>query len=687
MVEKKKVDISLEEIESEEDAKEAIEKLREAIRFHDYRYYVLNDPLVSDPEYDQMMEQLQSLEDRYPDLQSPDSPTQQVGEEPREELGLVEHPSPMLSLKAVYKADDVHHFDETCRNEIGRETIEYVAEPKYDGLAVELVYTKGYLDLASTRGDGNRGEDITANIKTIKEVPLVLRRPENSPAPDRLVVRGEVYMRKDEFEEFNKQRTRSGENAFANPRNAASGSVRQLDPKVTEERPLHIFFYAIVDALNHGFDTHWQVLETLPHWGLRVNQDRIQRCSGIDEALHYHQDMSEIRQDLPYEIDGVVYKVNVLEDWETLGSRTRDPRWALAYKFKPKRATTRLKEIEVQVGRTGKLTPVAILEPVQIGGVEVSRASLHNQREIERKDIRIGDRVLVERAGDVIPQIIKPIKDDRDGTETTFHLPEECPVCGSKVVTSEDKKQTHCTNLNCSAQLRGRIQHYSSRPAMDIEGLGEKRSQQLIDAGLVVRLSDIYSLTVEDLLSLEGYAEKSAQNLIDEIEASKENTLPNFLYGLGIPLVGEHIVRVLCRNFKGLNQLMKTPKQALEEIDEIGPEVAESITTFFQGEENIQVIEEILKEGLELTNPYQDDRDRPLSGLTFVFTGELERWRRDEVKSYVEQLGGRATSSVSGETDYVVAGPGAGSKLEEAEANDVPVMDEEEFVSFLEEKK
>jgi DNA ligase (NAD+) len=676
-------DIDVHSIEDRNAAREAAEELRAAIRYHNYRYYVLDDPVISDADYDQLMQDLQALEERFPDLQTPDSPTQQVGGEPREELGLVDHPSPMLSLKAVYDEDDVRHFDETCRQELDRETVEYVAEPKYDGLAIELVYQDGRLAVAATRGDGDTGEDVTANVKTIKEVPLKLRSPQEMPAPNRLVVRGEIYMRVDEFETFSRQRAEEGKEPFANPRNAAAGSVRQLDPKVTAQRPLHIFLYAVDQSDGHQFETHWQVLETLPRWGLRANQDQVRRCANVDEALAYHQEMAETREDLPYEIDGVVYKVDRLADREVLGTRTRDPRWALAYKFEPRRATTELRDIEVQVGRTGKLTPVAILEPVHIGGVEVSRASLHNQSEIERKDIRIGDRVLVERAGDVIPQVVKPITDERDGSERAFHLPDKCPVCGTEVVMSADKKQAHCPNVNCPAQLRGRITHYASRQALDIEGLGEKRTQQLIDAGLVSRLPDLYDLKKEDLVSLERYADRSAQNLLDEIEASKETTLPRFLYGLGIPLAGEHIVRVLAEQYETLDDLMATSQEELEAIDEIGPEVARSLVAFFEEEENRQVVQEIRETGLTLTNPYAGEREQPLEGLTFVFTGELDRWTRDEVQRYVERLGGRATSSVSGQTDYVVAGPGAGSKLDEAQARDIPVLDEEEFVEFV----
>jgi DNA ligase (NAD+) len=573
----------------------------------------------------------------------------------------------------------------------------YTAEPKYDGLAVELIYDEGQLSVASTRGDGQTGEDITPNVKTIKEVPLALISQEGVAVPDRLVVRGEIYMRKDEFQAFNRRRAEEEKRQFANPRNAAAGSVRQLDPNVTARRPLHIFFYAAPDAAELGFETHWDVLQRLPSWGLRVNLEQTKRCDGVDEAIAYHDGMEEARGDLPYEIDGVVYKVNRLDYQERLGVRTRDPRWALAYKFEPRRATTTLENVEFQVGRTGQVTPVALLDPVHIGGVEVSRASLHNQSEIDRKDIRLGDTVLVERAGDVIPHIVKSMdaserakkrEDEVAQRRERIQIPEHCPVCGGEVVMSDDKKQARCTNVNCPARLRESVTHYASREAMDIEGLGEKRTEQLIDAGLIERLSDIYGLTKEDLVPLERFADKSAQNLVDEIAGSQEATLDRFIYAIGIPLVGQHVSQILAQNYRTLDELMGASQEELEAIDDIGPEVARGIVRFFETEQNREVIEEIREGGLTLRNPLYsaEEEERPLDGLTFVFTGSLERWTRDEVKRYVERLGGRATSSVSGETDIVVAGPGAGSKLEEARERDVPVMDEEAFVDFVEER-
>jgi DNA ligase (NAD+) len=681
-----KPDIDVDTLDTKEKALEAVEALREAIRYHNYRYYVMDAPVISDTEYDELMQDLQTLEEAFPSLKTPDSPTQQVGGEPRDELGLVDHPQPMLSLKAVYEQADVRNFDDNCREGLGLESVSYVAEPKYDGLAVEMVYEDGNLEVAATRGDGSTGEDITANVKTIREVPLKLVDQGERSFPDRLIVRGEIYMRKDEFRAFNEQRAEEDKRQFANPRNAAAGSVRQLDPNVTAQRPLHIFLYAIPDAASRGFETHWEVIQTLPDWGLRVNREQTRRCEEIEKAIDYHDEMSEKREDLPYEIDGVVYKVDRLADQETLGVRTRDPRWALAYKFEPRRATTTIQEIEVQVGRTGQLTPIALLDPVHIGGVEVSRASLHNQSEIEQKDIRVGDEVIVERAGDVIPHVVKSLQDARDGSEKPFHLPDACPVCGTEVIVSDDKKQAVCPNPNCPAQIRESLTHYASREAMDIEGIGQKHAEQLIEAGLIEKLSDLYTLTKDEIIDLERFAEKSAQNLIDEIEASKDTTLVRFLYGMGIPQVGMHMARVLARHYRTLDDLMAATKQELETLHDIGPIVARDVVRFFAEERNQRLINEIRDAGITLSNPMAEEGAQPLDGLTFVFTGELDRWTRDEVKQFVAQHGGKATSSVSGETDYVVAGPGAGSKLDEAEAHNVPVLDEDTFLDLLAEQ-
>lgn len=684
---KKKPKVSPESIDTKKEAKKAVRELREAISYHDYRYFVLNDPVISDAEYDELMTKLAALEERFPELKSPDSPTQRVGGEPREELGSVKHPTPMLSLKATYKEEEVERFVENCKRRLGEEP-GYVGEPKYDGVSVELVYENGRLSVASTRGDGRTGEDVTANVRTIREIPLALRG-DDEKTPERLVVRGEVYMDKREFVQLNERRSEARENNFANPRNAAAGSLRHLDPNVTAERSLHAFFYEIAEVKERrGLETQWEVLNTLSKWGFKVNLDLSGTCSGFDEIREYHEDLERKRDDLSYEIDGAVFKVNSRDQQKKLGVRARDPQWAIAYKFRPRQATTKVKDIRVQVGRTGALTPVADLDPVNIGGVEVVRASLHNQSEIERKDIRAGDVVLVERAGDVIPQVIKPIKEERSGKEKRFRMPKKCPACGSEIIMSEDKKQAYCPNTACPAQVRERIKHFVSREAMDIRGFGTKLVEQLADAGLIERPSSIYRLSREDLLLLERVGEKSADNLLREIEKSKDRQLSRFLYGLGIPLVGEHLVRVLTRHFTSIDELMKASERQLREIEEIGSAAASSITTFFADEENHRTIEEIRQAGLKLPNPDYRRKETPslLEGLNIVFTGRLKRWSRGDAESLVESLGGHTSSGVSGNTDYVVAGPDAGSKLEEARERGIPVMSEKDFVGFLEER-
>jgi DNA ligase (NAD+) len=679
-------DAATEKIGSLDDARKVVEKLRDAIRYHNYRYYVLDAPVISDAEYDRLMARLQELEERFPDLQTPDSPTRLVGGQPRQELGLVEHYGSMLSLQAVYDEEAVRAFDATCRQELAAQSVDYVAEPKYDGVAVELVYQGGHLAVASTRGDGQTGEDVTPNIRTIPEVPLVLLHQDLAP-PQRLVVRGEVYMEKAEFNDLNRRRATQGESLFANPRNAAAGSLRQLDPSITASRPLHIFLYEVAAAEGIPLDTHLDALHALTRWGLRVNTEWTQRYSDADALLNYHRQLAEQRESLPYEIDGAVFKVDRYAERERMGLRARNPRWAIAFKFEAHQATTRVKDIRVQVGRTGVLTPVAILEPVAIGGVEVGRASLHNQSEIERKDIRIGDTVLVKRAGDVIPYVVKPIVEQRTGNERPFQMPAKCPVCDADVILSDDKKVARCDWVNCPAQLHKRLVHFASREAMDIEGLGEKRAEQLVDSGLVKRLSDIYQLTREDLLSLERMGEKTADKLLQQIAASKQRPLARFLYGLGIPLVGEHIAHMLAERFPTLEALMDASVEELAEMEGVGPEIAQSISAFFSEQRNRDEMQAMRQAGLSLPNPAAAQQarpqPRPLEGLTIVFTGKLERWTREEAEELVEQLGGRATSSVSGETDFVVAGPKAGAKLDQARQRGIRVLSEAEFAALV----
>ena len=676
--------INPDEITTKKDAKPAIQELREAVEYHDHRYYVLDDPIISDSEYDQLFAALEALEEKFPDLQTENSPTRRVGGEPRYDLQEVRHPAPVLSLKAVSEEDDVRGFERTVKQKLNQTSVELVAEPKYDGLSIELIYVDGELTTASTRGDGYTGEDVTDNIRTMREIPLKLHG-QKKDLPRRLVVRGEIYMDRDAFEKLNGRLEDSHRKPFANPRNAAAGSVRQLDPNVAAERPLRAFFYEAAIVEPEKEDTHYEMLQRLKSWGLRINQTHSKRCKNIDEFLKYHAEMEKQRDNLPYEIDGVVCKVNRLDHQEELGARSRNPRWAIAYKFESLQATTRLKEIDVQVGRTGALTPVAILEPVQIGGVEVTRASLHNQSEIDRKDILVGDDVIVERAGDVIPYVVGPVKERRNGKERKFSMPDKCPVCKSNVVMSDDKKNARCTRMDCPAQLRERIKHYASREALDIDGLGNRTAEQMVETEIVSSIASLYELDEDDLGQLEGMGKKSIHKLLQSIEQSKQATLDRFIYGLGIPLIGMQTSRELAQSFRTLEDVMKASEKTLRENVGVGGEAARSVHTFFNDDHNRGIVEQIQNAGLSLSNPFAGG-EGPLAGQKFVFTGSLERWTRDEAERLVTSLGGQASSSVSGETDYVVAGPGGGSKLEKAEEQDTPVMDEEEFVAFLKER-
>ncbi len=662
------------------------DRLRDEIRYHNYRYYMLADPVISDVEYDRLMERLKQLEERYPQLRRPDSPTQRVGAGPQEQFDPVEHSPPMFSLQAVYSEEDVRHFDERCRRELGASQLNYVAEPKYDGLAVEVVYEDGRYVQASTRGDGQVGEDVSANVRTIRSVPLVLNPHDGVEVPPRLVVRGEVYMNKEDFERLNQRRLDEGEAPFANPRNAAAGSLRQLDSEVTAGRPLRVVLYDVAESVGISPQTQWEVLnEWLVGWRLRSPDEPARRCSDISDALQYHRELLEGRDELRFEIDGLVLKVDRFDYQEELGFRTRDPRWAIAYKFPARRATTQVRDIQVQVGRTGKLTPVAILEPVSIGGVTVSRASLHNQSEVEKKDIRVGDHVLVERAGDVIPYVVKSLPERRNGQERSFVMPDTCPVCDSGVISSDDNKNTRCTSMSCPAQLRERIKHYASRRGMDIEGLGDRVAEQLVELKLVQDLSDIYSLDADDWMKLDKIAEKSAQNLIEAVQRSRRRPLRRFLHALGIPLVGEHTAGLLAEEFGGLDELMQAGQEELVSISGIGPEVADSLRAFFGSADNREVLWSLCENGVEPLSP-EEDRDEAesrLEGLTFVFTGRMEKWTRREASELVRELGGRVTSSVSDRTDYLVAGPAAGQKLQQARERDVTVLDEEKFARLV----
>ncbi len=660
-----------------QEAAKRIEELREQLNYHNYRYYVLDDPEISDAEYDRLLRELQDLEKEFPELITPHSPTQRVGAPPLEAFQTVTHTIPMLSLDNAFGDDEVLEFDARVKRLLGSAAeIEYVVEPKIDGVAVELVYESGVFTVGSTRGDGYVGEDITQNLKTIKSIPLRLFSREVS-VPEKLEVRGEVYYSISGFLKLNEEREAKGEPTFANPRNAAAGSLRQLDSNITAKRPLDIFIHSMGEVIGRRFSTHFEALDTFKKWGFKVNP-YIALCQGVDAVIEQCSKISEIREDLDYEIDGAVIKVNKLELQERLGIRTRSPRWAVALKFEAKQETTQILDIVAQVGRTGALTPVAVMRPVKIGGVEISRATLHNQDEIDRKDVRIGDWVVVQRAGDVIPEVVKVITSKRTGKEKKYHLPETCPVCGSHVVRLEGEAAHRCQNLSCPAQLKEGIRHFASKGAMDIEGLGEKLVDQLVDKGLVKNVADLYSLTKEQLAGLERMADKSAQNIIEALEASKEVELARFLYALGIRFVGEHVSRILAREFRTLDNLKKASRERLMQIYEIGPQVADSVYQFFNEEQNLKTIDRLLQSGIRIRVP-QALADEKFKGKTFVFTGALQHYTREEAERLVESLGGRAASSVSRNTDFVVVGENPGTKAQRARELGVQILSEEDF--------
>jgi DNA ligase (NAD+) len=641
---------------------------------------VLDDPEISDAEYDHLMRQLVELETRYPELITPDSPTARVGAPPLEKFETVEHGLPMLSLDNAFSDEEVRAFDERVRRHLPKvEAVYYTAEPKLDGVAVELVYEDGRLTVASTRGDGFVGEQITQNVITIPAVPLVLRELR----PSLLEVRGEVFLSHEGFRRLNNERMAQELALFANPRNAAAGSLRQLDPAVTARRPLEIFFYGV--GRYRGFDvgdSHWQMLRTLKDLGLRINP-LVKPQIRIDAVLEYYRHLQEQRKQLPYEIDGMVVKVDRLSSQQALGSTSRSPRWAIACKFESVQATSRIENIEVQVGRTGTLTPVARLEPVRIGGVTVSRATLHNEDEVRKKDIRIGDTVLVQRAGDVIPEVVKVIESKRSGDEIAFHMPDSCPVCGSQVVRPEGEAATRCVNLDCPAQVRERIKHFASKGAFDIDGLGGKLVEQLVDRGLVDTPADLFQLKAAQLQSLERMGEKSAANLVEAVQNSKEIRFHRFLYALGIRFVGEHVARILEAGFANLDRLMEATREETEAVEGIGPVVASSLVAFFQRPENREEIQRILDAGVTLQYPEQP-RQQHLQGKTFVLTGTLASLTRSQAREWIEACGGKVSGSVSRKTDYVVAGASPGSKQQRAAELGVRILDESEFLALLE---
>jgi len=657
------------------EAKEQIEALREGIEYHDHRYYVENRPEISDALYDKLFRRLQQLEEAFPELQSENSPTQRVGAAPVDELERVDHTVPMLSLDAALEEEKVADFHRFVKESSGKKPVAYVTEPKFDGLSVEVVYENGAFRYGATRGNGTTGEDISRNLRTIRSMPLKLRKTRS--APSLLAVRGEVLMSRKGFQRLNRERVENGKEPFANPRNAAAGTMRQLDPFLVAGRPLDIFFYEVMKIEGQSLDTHWEALSFLSAHGLKTSPDN-QKASSLEEIRRRHRKTAQQRDELDYEIDGVVIKVDDLFLREKLGTRHRSPRWAVAWKFEAKQEVTVLDQIVVQVGRTGKLTPVALLDPVDVGGVTVSRATLHNADEVKRKDVRPGDTVRVARAGDVIPEIVERVKKPGKKRGAPFSMPDVCPACGSAVVR-EGAYHLCPGGLSCRPQLVGRILHYGSREAMDIDGLGEKTVEALVETERVRDLADLYRLSEDDLTGLERFAEKSAGNLVEAIQNTRKPRLDRFVYALGIRHVGQRMAQTIASRFKALEKIRSADRQDLEDIREIGPEIARSVVRFFDEEENQRVLDRLSDAGVEVQKMPSGSRKQPLSGKTFVFTGSLSDYTRSEAESLVEDLGGRATSSVSSRTDYVVAGKDPGNKLEDARKESAEILDEEGF--------
>lgn len=664
-----------------EDVKREIEKLVRDLNYHCYRYYVLDAPVISDEEYDRRYRRLKRLEEQHGYVVA-DSPTQRIGAAPLDKFVKVRHAEPMLSLDNAFSHEEIREFDRRVLRLLGtEEEVEYTVEPKYDGLAIELTYRQGVLHAASTRGDGYEGEEVTGSIRTIRSVPLRIEGVDQMPAV--IDIRGEVYMDIRDFENLNRERERKGEPAFANPRNAAAGSLRQLDPSVTALRRLHLACYGVGAVTGGGFRSQWDFIEWLRKGRFPVPAV-VKRLRGPDEVIAAVAEMEERRAGFSFESDGAVIKVNSFELQRTLGVKTREPRWAIAYKFPAHQGTTTIRDIQGSVGRTGVITPFAILEPVRIGGVTVSRSTLHNWDEMERKDIRIGDTVVVERAGDVIPHVIAVIKERRTGKERRFPMPESCPACGARVAREAGEVAVRCVGLNCPAQVQERIIHFASRGALDIEGLGEKNVELLYAKGLVGHFVDLYALGKEDLLALPRFAEKSAQNLIAAIEKSKRTTLARFLYGLGIVHVGEYVSKVLAMHFPTLRDLYHVKTAKLVEIPQMGEKIASSVESFFNDPGNLEALDTLMAYGIEIANPDFRERKKrkgPLHGRTFVITGVLPRARK-EVEDMIERSGGHTSSSVSKSTDYLVAGEEPGSKLRKAETLGVKIISYDDLVKL-----
>jgi len=660
-------------------ARERLDELREQLHHHNWRYYVLDDPEISDAEYDRMMHELLEIEAKHPEWVTPESPSQRIGAAPLEKFETTRHSLPMLSLENATTREEVADWLDRMRSFLGEPGLEpdLALEPKLDGTAVELVYERGGLRIGSTRGDGETGEVVTENLKTIRSVPLRLRGAA-AEVPELLEVRGEVVIPTSRFDALNRKRIDAGEEPFANPRNFAAGTLRQLDPRITASRPLEFVAYGIGRVRGAAFAAHSQAMAALAGLGIPVS-DRLRVVRGIDAVQEVFDRLEAERESFPIEIDGMVIKVDDHALRERLGTRARSPRWAIAYKFPARQETTRLLEIRIQVGRTGVLTPVAVLEPVRLGGVEISRATLHNADEIERLDVRIGDHVLVERAGDVIPKVVKVIRSKRTGEEKPFRMPDRCPICGTEVASDAEEVAIHCPNLSCPAQIKANIRHFASKTAMDIDGLGTKLVDQLVDKGIVRKVPDLFRLDRDTVKALERMGEKSADNLIRAIERSRRPRLDRLLFAFGIRHIGERVAQILASRFGSLEALMDADLETLVDVHEVGPIVAQSVHDFFDRPENREMIGDLLACGVRPQPPEAPEATGVFAGKTVVFTGTLTTLTRDEAKRIVASLGGRAASSVSARTDFVVAGEKAGSKLDEARTHGVPILSEEEF--------
>ncbi|MED4722366.1 NAD-dependent DNA ligase LigA [Bacillus atrophaeus] len=663
-----------------EAAKRRAEDLRSTINQYSYEYYTLDEPSVPDSEYDKLMQELLDLEEEHPDLRTPDSPTQRVGGAVIDAFQKVRHGTPMLSLGNAFNAEDLRDFDRRVRQAVG-DDVAYNVELKIDGLAVSLRYEDGYFVRGATRGDGTTGEDITENLKTIRNIPLKMKRNLS------IEVRGEAYMPKRSFEALNEERLKKEEEPFANPRNAAAGSLRQLDPKIAAKRNLDIFVYSIAELDEMGVDTQSQGLDFLDEIGFKTNQER-KKCGTIDEVIDMIEELQAKRADLPYEIDGIVVKVDSLDQQEELGFTAKSPRWAIAYKFPAEEVVTTLLDIELNVGRTGVITPTAVLEPVKVAGTTVQRASLHNEDLIREKDIRILDKVVIKKAGDIIPEVVNVLTEQRTGQEKEFNMPTTCPECGSELVRIEGEVALRCINPECPAQIREGLIHFVSRNAMNIDGLGERVITQLFQEKLVRNVADLYKLTKERVIQLERMGEKSTDNLISSIQKSKENSLERLLFGLGIRFIGSKAAKTLAMHFESLDHLKKANKEELLAIDEIGEKMADAVITYFQKEEILELLDEL--EQLGVNTLYKgpkkvkvEDSDSYFAGKTIVLTGKLEELSRNDAKAQIEALGGKLTGSVSKNTDLVIAGEAAGSKLTKAEELNIEVWNEEQLLGEL----